>query len=87
MDGDVEVHLVKLDVPQITDQDKNGAVLVADEPTGKKMGWMKLRRGHQGMLPAHCAYQFRAAQPAALVMQTCMGDLSIQRWAEICQAS
>jgi len=87
MDGEVEVHLVKLDRPAVTDPDKNGAIQLAAEPVGKKMGWMKLRRGHQGMLPANCAYQFRAARPAALVMQTTQGDLSVLKWAEICQAA
>src|SRR4030095_13221214 len=49
MDGDVEVHLVKLDASQtVSDEEKNGAVLVKGEPKGTKMGWMKLTRGHQG---------------------------------------
>lgn len=87
MDGEVEVHLVKLDKPAVTDAEKNGAIQLSGEPVGRKMGWMKLRRGHQGMLPANCAYQFRAAKPAALVMQTTQGDLSVLKWAEICQAA
>lgn len=87
MDGEVEVHLVKLDKPAVTDAEKNGAILINGEPVGRKMGWMKLRRGHQGMLPANCAYQFRATKPAALVMQTTQGDLSVLKWAEICQAA
>ena len=49
MDGEVEIHLVKLDASQtVADEDKNGAVLVKGEPKGQKMGWMKLTRGHQG---------------------------------------
>ena len=87
MDGDVEVHLVKLEGGQIVkDENKNGAVLVAGEPQGKKMGWMRLKRGHQGMLPKNTAYQFRARGDAGcIVMQSCKGELSIERWAEICQ--
>ena len=86
MDGEVEVHLVKLDASQqVPDAEHNGAVLVEGAPQGAKMGWMKLRRGHQGMLPRNCAYQFRAAQPAVLVLQTCKGQLSVERWSEICQ--
>jgi hypothetical protein len=86
MDGEVEIHLVKLDAEQgIPDTEHNGAVLVKGEPRGKKMGWMKIRRGHQAMLPKNTAYQFRAAKAAVLVQQTCKGDLSIERWAEICQ--
>jgi len=88
MDGEVEVHLVKLGAEQtVPDAEHNGAVLVKGEPRGPKMGWMTLRRGHQAMLPKHTAYQFRAAQPAVLVMQTCKGDLSIERWADICQTA
>ena len=88
MDGDVEIHLVKLDAEQtVPDENHNGAVLVKGEPHGKKMGWMKIKRGHQAMLPKNTAYQFRAATPAVLVQQTCKGDLSIERWAEICQVA
>lgn len=88
MDGEVEVHLVKLGAEQtVPDAEHNGAVLVKGEPKGQKMGWMKLRRGHQAMLPKNAAYQFRSAQPGVLVLQTCKGDLSIERWAEICQTA
>lgn len=88
MDTDVEVHLVKLDAAQtVQDPEKNGAVLVQGEPEGQKMGWMKLKRGHQGMLPKNTAYQFRSAQPGVLVLQTCLGGLSVEKWAEICQSA
>jgi hypothetical protein len=88
MDGEVEVHLVKLDAAQcVADPDQNGAVGVQGEPIGARMGWMKLGRGHQGLLPKHTAYQFRAARPGVLVLQTCKGALSIERWAEICQTA
>jgi hypothetical protein len=88
MDGEVEVHLVKLDAAQtVADENKNGAVLVKGEPKGRKMGWMKLSRGHQGLLPKNTAYQFRApARPGVIVLQTCKGELSVEKWAEICQA-
>ena len=87
MDGTVEVHLVQLDAGQaVADADKNGAVLVQGEPRGRKMGWMKLSRGHQGLLPKNAAYQFRAAgDPGVIVLQTCKGDLSVEKWADICQ--
>jgi hypothetical protein len=88
MDTDVEVHLVKLDVAQtVKDVEKNGAVLVHGEPQGHKMGWMKLKRGHQGMLPKNTAYQIRAAEPSCLILQTCQGDLSVEKWADICQTA
>ncbi|MBX3604542.1 MAG: hydroxyquinol 1,2-dioxygenase [Piscinibacter sp.] len=88
MDGEVDVHLVKLGAEQtVPDAEHNGAVQVKGEPQGQKMGWMRIRRGHQAMLPKNTAYQFRAAQPAVLVQQTCKGDLSVERWAEICQTA
>jgi hypothetical protein len=88
MDGDVEVHLVKLDAAQrVADENKNGAVLVKGEPMGQKMGWIKLKRGHQGLLPKNTAYQFRSAKAATLIVQTCKGELSVERWADICQTT
>ena len=88
MDKDVDVHLIKLDpAQQIQDPEKNGAVLVQGEPKGQKIGWIRLRRGHQAMLPANTAYQFRAAKPSVIVLQTCIGDLSVEKWADICQAA
>ena len=87
MDFHFAIHLVKLDKPAVTDVEKNGAIKLAGEPAGKKMGWMKLKRGHQGMLPANSAYQFRSATPGVIVLQTTMGDLSVQKWADICQVN
>jgi hypothetical protein len=88
MDGEVDIHLVKLDAEQtVPDTEHNGAVLVKGEPKGAKMGWMRIARGHQAMLPKNTAYQFRAAKAAVLVQQTCKGDLSIERWAQICQVA
>ncbi|UUX94364.1 hydroxyquinol 1,2-dioxygenase [Aquabacterium sp. J223] len=88
MDGEVEVHLVQLSKEQqVPDAEHNGAVLVKGEPKGARMGWMTLRRGHQALLPKNAAYQFRSAKPAVVVLQTCKGDLSVERWAEICQTA
>lgn len=86
MDGDIEIHLVKLSADQaVKDENKNGAVLVVGEPKGVRMGWMKIKRGHQAMLPKGTAYQFRSSQPGVIILQTCKGDLSVERWADICQ--
>lgn len=88
MDKEVDIYLVKLDpTQQVQDKEKNGAVPVAGEPSGQPMGWMKIKRGHQALLPANVAYQFRAAKPAVIVLQTCKGDLSVEKWADICQAA
>ncbi len=86
MDGEVEIHLVQLkNVPLSHSEGKEGAVLIEGEPDGQKMGWVKLGRGHQGMLPAGSAYQFRSNRPSVIILQTCKGELSIERWEEICQ--
>lgn len=84
MDGKVEVDLVKLDNPAVVPKGKDGAVAISGEPRGKKMGLIKLGRGHQALLPRGAAYRFRAAAPACMIQQTILGDLSIERWSEIC---
>src|SRR4029079_6933848 len=86
MDGEVEIHLVKLDPTQAgPDVEHNGAGLVGGRQRGAPMGWMKLGRGHQGLLPKNTAYQFRSAKPGVIVLQSCKGDLSVEKWADICQ--
>jgi len=87
MDKQATIELVRLDEPFIDDAEKNGAVLLAGEPKGRSMGWIKIGRGHQAMLPKNTAYRFKAEAPGVLIMQTCLGDLSVQKWAEICQAA
>jgi hypothetical protein len=88
MDGTVEIHLVQLNAEQtVPDAEHNGAVLVKGDPAGRKMGWMKLTRGHQALLPKNTAYQFRSARPGVVILQTCKGDLSVERWADICQTA
>lgn len=88
MDGVVDVHLIKLDASQVVaDPQKCGSVQVGAAPRGPRMGWMRLQRGHTGMLPKNCAYQFRSAAPAVVILQTCKGELSTERWAQICQGA
>jgi hypothetical protein len=86
MDGEVEVHLVKLSDPDgVVDPDSEGAHKLAGDPDGRKMGRLVLRQGHMGMLPVGAAYRFCAAQACTLMMQTMDGPETIHRWAEICQ--
>ena len=88
MDGEMDVNLIALEGKQIVaDADKMGTVLVNGPPQGKKMGWMKLRRGHQALLPKNTAYQISSAKPGVAILQTCKGELSVERWADICQAA
>jgi hypothetical protein len=85
MDGVVEVELVKLEDPDaVAPPHKQGSVLVPGEPRGRRMGHVKAGRGHQVLLPKGAAYRFRTAAPGVLLMQTIQGELSVQKWAEIC---
>ncbi|KWR91909.1 hypothetical protein [Cupriavidus sp. IDO] len=81
MDGEVRVEFVALEQPVA---EANGAVLAGQEPAGRSMGYVLLRQGHQSLLPAGCAYRFRAPAACALVLQTKLGALSVEKWAEIC---
>jgi hypothetical protein len=86
MDGEVEVHLVKLDDPDaVVDPESEGAQALAGLPSGRKMGRLVLRRGHMGLLPRGAAYRFHAETPAALMIQTIEGPTTVQKWSEICQ--
>ena len=84
MDGEIEVHFVKPEQPQVPDT-KEGSVKLNGEPKGKNMGWVKVRRGHMALLPKGSAYQFRSPKPGVLLIQTIQGENTIERWAEICQ--
>ena len=48
------------------------------------MGTISLKRGHQAMLPAGAAYRFRAVRASAMIQQTIKGDLTVEKWGEIC---
>ncbi len=85
MDGDVTVEFVKLDSPEaVAPATKEGTVRVDGEPQGKRMGTIRLKRGHQALLPKGAAYRFDSAKPSVMIQQTILGDLTVQKWAEIC---
>lgn len=85
MDGEVRVDLVKLDNPgSVIAADKQGAIKVKGEPVGKKMGYVICKRGHQALLPAGAAYRFTAHKTGVMMLQTMLGDESVQKWADIC---
>ncbi len=87
MDGEIEVHFIKPDQPAVP-AGKVGSVKLSGEPKGKKMGWVKCRRGHQALLPKGSAYQFRAVgKPGVVMLQTIKGDFTVERWADICQTA
>ena len=87
MDGQVEVHLLKLDDPgSFVDLESEGAVLLnTDMPAGRKMGRVILGRGHMAILPVGAAYRFQADSPSVILFQTIEGAVTVQKWAEICQ--
>jgi hypothetical protein len=85
MDGDIEIHLIKPLQP-VVPAGKEGAIRLTAEPKGKNMGWMKVKRGHMALLPKGAAYQFRNhGEPGVMLLQTIKGDLTVEKWAEICQ--
>ncbi len=85
MDGDVTVELIKLDSPDaVAPSGTQGTVKIAGEPTGKRMGTIRLKRGHQALLPKGAAYRFDSPSTSVMIQQTIAGDLTVQKWAEIC---
>ena len=86
MDGEVEVHLVKLGDPDaVVDPESEGAHKLEGNPDGKKMGRIVLRKGHMAMLPVGAAYRFQASAACTLMIQTIEGPETVNKWAEICQ--
>ena len=84
MDGEVEIRLVKLD-SVIVAEEHEGTTMLEGNPSGKRMGHIVARRGHMALLPKGAAYQFHAARPGVVLLQTVKGDLTLERWKEICQ--
>ncbi len=81
MDGEIEIELVKLANPPTAGQ---GAVEIGEAPEGRRMGLIRLKRGHQALLPAGCGYRFTATKLGVILQQTIEGQLSRQKWDEIC---
>ena len=82
LDGEITVEFIKMKSPPSADA--CGAVLAGESPEGARMGHVKLRRGHQVLLGAGNAYRFTADTTGVLMQQTMLGDLSVQKWREIC---
>jgi hypothetical protein len=83
LDGEVTIELVKLAAPAVP-ADKNGSVALGGDPVGRPMGRLVCRRGHMALLPANAAYRMSAERPSVVILQTTLGDDTIERWAEIC---
>ena len=84
MDGEVEIRLVKLN-KELVAEDHEGTTMLEGNPDGKKMGYIVARRGHMALLPKGAAYQFHASKPGVMLLQTIAGDLTVERWPDICQ--
>jgi hypothetical protein len=85
MDGEIEIRLVKLADGAAVPAGTQGSVRLAGAPAGRPMGQVKARRGHMTLLPVGAAYQFHAARPGVILLQTLAGTDTQFRWAEICQ--
>ena len=83
MDGQVTVTYAELGGP-VPAPNKDGSQRLAQDPAGKRMGRIHLKRGHQALLPKQVAYRFTAAAPSVMMQQTIAGELTVQKWAEIC---
>ena len=84
MDGEVEIRLIKPDT-QIVAESHEGTTMLEGSPKGRTMGKIVARRGHMALLPAGAAYQFQATRPGVILLQTVKGDLTVERWKDICQ--
>jgi quercetin dioxygenase-like cupin family protein len=84
MDGEIEIRLVKLE-GKLVAEDHEGTTMLEGTPKGPKMGYIVARRGHMALLPKGAAYQFHAAKPGVILLQTIRGDLTVERWKDICQ--
>ena len=87
MDGEVEVRLVKLADSTVVPSGTRGSIGLPGTPAGRKMGVVRARRGHMTLLPVGSAYQFHAARPGVILLQTLASADTVERWAEICQTA
>ncbi|MBI1736528.1 MAG: hydroxyquinol 1,2-dioxygenase [Candidatus Rokubacteria bacterium] len=87
MDGEVEIRLLALADAGVVLAGTRGSVELSGTPAGRKMGVVRARRGHMTLLPAGAAYQFHAARPGVILLQTVAGRDTVERWSEICQTA
>lgn len=86
MEGDIRIELrtIEASIPN-PNRDGPGSTTVSPNDLGKKMGVIKLRRGHQALLPQGSAYQFSSESPGVILIQTLCGPLTQEKWSQICQ--
>ncbi len=84
LDGEIDVHFIKPSGGPLVDAKTEGTVRLDGQPAGQPMGYVRLRRGHQALLPTGAAYRFEAVTKGVLLVQTILGQCSVEKWAEIC---
>src|SRR3984893_11056928 len=84
MDGEVEIRLIKLETPAVSEEHE-GTTMLEGTPKGKRMGYIVARRGHMALLPKGAADPVRGGEAGGLLLQSVLGDLTVQRWQDICQ--
>jgi hypothetical protein len=84
LDGEIDVHFIKPSDGPLVDAQTEGTVRLDGQPSGQAMGFVRLRRGHQALLPAGAAYQFEAVTKGVVLVQTILGRYSVEKWADIC---
>ena len=84
LDGEIDVHFIKPSDGPLVDAKTEGTVRLEGKPSGQSMGYVRLRRGHQALLPAGAAYHFEAVTKGVVLVQTILGRCSVEKWAEIC---
>lgn len=85
MDGEVEIRFHKLGADDLGPTAERGSNALAGPPSGPAMGRVVAKRGHMTLLPVGAAYQFHAASPSVILLQTQEGPDTVYRWAEIIQ--
>ena len=86
MQGSMAVRFIQpVDRGLIPAEEREGSVKLAGRPAGREMGYVNASRGHLILLPAAAAYQFQAGELGVILLQTLVGDESVEKWAEICQ--
>src|SRR5438552_1173640 len=66
MDGEVTVTFMQIDPAQIA-AGKDGTQALKGDPMGKRIGTIRLRRGHQALLPKGTGYRFSAKSASVMI--------------------
>lgn len=86
MEGSVETRFIEpADSALAPPAGTEGACRLGAQPPGAAMGYVRASRGHMILLPAGAAYRFAASGRGVLLIQTIKGEVSVEKWAEICQ--